>query len=148
MYMVFWCMYNCTPEEASDPMGLQFQMVVTCHVGPGNWIQDSGRAASALHQSGLHLFVFERGTHYGSRLAWRTGITSGCHHWLLSLPLPLFPSSTGDLAQVLCKSSTLSCPSLEQHPTAHKSSKNSLLHQGAPSGTLASFSVALGSRKD
>lgn len=39
-------------------------MVVTCHVGPGNWIQDSGRAASALHLSGLLLFVFEIGVHY------------------------------------------------------------------------------------
>lgn len=98
-----------------------------------------------LHLSGLLLFVFEIGTHYVAdwpeELVLQVSVTSD-----------FCPSlSFSFLAVLACanQTSTLSCASLEQHRMAHKSPKNSLVASRCPfPGTLASFSVALGVRKD
>ena len=36
---VHWCFaYKCVCVRVSDPLGLELQTVVSCHVGAGNWI--------------------------------------------------------------------------------------------------------------
>lgn len=39
MGVLFACM-SANQKRELDPMGLQLQTVVTCHMGPENWTQD------------------------------------------------------------------------------------------------------------
>jgi hypothetical protein len=49
-FYVHWC-FDCITVSArvSDPLELEIQTVVSCHVDAGNWTWSSGRAASALN---------------------------------------------------------------------------------------------------